>query len=90
MTEPLTIPGDHCVVHGYHYPKPVRTVKHHIIPLAHGGPDTAENLVDICDTGHYAIHEYLNDSLAGRAWTRTITRADKKLAEQGLAGIRNG
>lgn len=54
-----TIPGDSCTVHNEHRPKPLRTVHHHIWPQEFGGPTVPENLVWICDTGHYNVHAIL-------------------------------
>ena len=59
-----------CQVHATHVPRIDRaggwftTHKHHIQPLALGGPDVASNWVQVCPTGHDAIHELL------RAWIK--------------------
>jgi hypothetical protein len=83
-----TIPGNHCTVHGYHWPKPMRTVKHHIHPLAHGGPDTKANLVLVCDTGHYNIHDLLAQLMLGLPMFGG-TRAERTYAAQGYEAIMN-
>lgn len=82
-----TIPGNHCVVHGYHWPKPLRTVKHHIHPLSEGGPDTKANLLLVCDTGHYSIHALLEALLKGQPMTGG-TRAERTYAVQGYEAIK--
>jgi hypothetical protein len=56
MREPEALPGNSCSVHRYHWPRPTRTVLHHIWPLGMGGPDVKTNKVQVCDTGHYTIH----------------------------------
>lgn len=81
-----TIAGDLCVVHGYHYPKPTRTVSHHIVPQEFGGPDVAENRVWVCDTGHYNIHEVIRLTLSGHTPPK-VTRSEQALAVRGLDGI---
>jgi len=35
--------------------------RHHVWPLAEGGPGTAANLVWICPTTHTNVHEYLRE-----------------------------
>ena len=81
------IPGNFCTVHGYHYPKPLRTVRHHITPLAFGGPDTSANLVLVCDTGHYNIHAYLEWLIKPFSEEPKATRKEKALAKRGYDGI---
>jgi hypothetical protein len=84
MTEPipLAIAGDHCRVHGYHWPPVQRTVRHHVKPEAAGGPAEPWNLVETCDTGHYNIHEALKALQAGRK--PEGTREEVRLARLGL------
>ncbi len=48
-----------CQVHGYHTPKPLRLVEHHVWPRGMGGPDTPANKILACDTGHASIHQLL-------------------------------
>lgn len=86
-----TLWGNHCVVHKRHIPTPWRTVYHHVKPLEYGGPDVTDNLVGICDTGHYNLHEYI----AAHVWNvrhpaaprplPKLTRAEAKLAGVGAA-----
>jgi hypothetical protein len=87
-----------CEVHSTHSPRIDRagglhTIHlHHIQPQADGGPDTQENIVAVCPTGHDAIHELL------RAWNREggkprwpILRhyhpRERALAQQGFEAI---
>lgn len=86
-SEPLAIPGDHCVVHGYHRPVPARTVRHHIIPMEFDGPTNNENLVLICDTGHYNVHAYIDAVLKNRVPPK-VTRKERALALAALAAIK--
>ena len=40
---------------------------HHVIPKSHGGGDTLENLVLLCDNCHYEVHHgKLSGSVKGR------------------------
>jgi hypothetical protein len=74
-----------CKVHGYHYPSPIRTVVHHIFPQEWGGKTIAENLVTVCDTGHYNIHAILADLVVhqGVQVDTKGTRTERALAFQG-------
>lgn len=83
----LTLPGNHCVVHGVHRPTPARTVKHHIWPQEFGGPTIESNLVWVCDTGHYNIHTLLDALLSGKTIEFKGTRLERKLAKQGYDAI---
>lgn len=90
----LTLAGNHCTVHGYHYPEPLRTVSHHIWPKEDGGPTVAENLVWVCDTGHYSIHALLDFLRAGGTPFVGLpkgqgTRTERKLAREGWKRIQN-
>lgn len=80
MREELTLPGNHCVVHGYHWPRPARTVKHHIIPESVGGPTNPGNLLMVCDTGHYNIHEYIDAVLKGKDTLPKIHKRERFFA----------
>jgi hypothetical protein len=64
-----TLPGDQCAVHHAHRPTPLRTVVHHIWPQEYGGPTVPENLVKVCDTGHYNIHALLAQLMDGKEMT---------------------
>jgi hypothetical protein len=76
-----------CAVHRTHVPRPLRTVPHHIQPLAMGGADTPDNRVQVCDTGHYSIHRLLDDLLAsdGHTMRRGGTALERSLARRGYA-----
>jgi len=83
----LTVAGNQCVVHGKtHRPDPLRTVRHHIWPQEYGGPTVPDNLVLVCDTGHYNIHTLLDLMLAGRG-VPTAHRNELKYARQGYLAI---
>lgn len=86
MIAPRELKGDYCVVHGYHWPKPLRTVSHHIHPLGDGGPDTMDNQVWVCDTGHYSIHTIyarLKQTSGQLALITGGTREERRLAMRG-------
>jgi len=85
----LTIAGNLCSVHKYHWPPPVRTVKHHILPKELGGPTTPDNLLLVCDNGHYSIHAFMDARLRGFA-TPKVTKKEQHYAELGLARMKNG
>lgn len=84
-TQPLTAPyAEHpCVVHKSHYPRPLRSVKHHIWPQEFGGPTVEVNLVWVCDTGHYNIHHYLDKLRRGEPIPHTIHGRELELARIG-------
>jgi hypothetical protein len=84
----LTIPGNHCTVHGYHWPEPLRTVKHHILPESEGGKATPDNLVLVCDTGHYSIHHILDIALATGKLPALGTRKEREIASEGYRRIK--
>ena len=48
-----------CVCVKNHHPEPLELHKHHIWPLAEGGPDVDGNVVWVCPTTHANIHEIL-------------------------------
>lgn len=88
MGEPrLTLAGNHCKVHGYHWPEPLRTVRHHILPEAEGGKATVDNLQDTCDTGHYNIHYLLELLEEGKPIVHLGTRKERAIAEEGWRRI---
>lgn len=88
MTARTELPGvgkaTHCEVAGYHRPRPLRYVFHHILPEACGGKSEPDNLVQTCDTEHYAIHRLLW-LLANGGIPRGTggTRKQRALAERG-------
>lgn len=68
--EPLTVVAglgraDHCECVAHHRPTPARYVWHHVLPRTCGGPTTAANLVQLCDSAHYAIHVLLYELRLG-------------------------
>ncbi len=48
-----------CQVHRVHVPRCYDVDLHHVWPLGEGGPETPENTVRICPTGHRNVHELL-------------------------------
>jgi len=73
-----------CTVHNSHYPTPLRTVTHHIQPLAMGGHDVPANRVQACDTGHYNIHRLLGDLIEHGKMRVGGARKERALAQQGF------
>ncbi len=50
-----------CQVHtGKHIPHPHINHRHHVWPLADGGPDVEENIVIVCPNGHANSHALLD------------------------------
>ena len=85
--------GGHCTVHGSHRPAVSGTEIHHVWPKGMGGPDVADNRVEVCPTGHTNIHNWMAYRLylTGHLQRPTplpiplATVAEKKLAERGIA-----
>jgi hypothetical protein len=77
--------ADHCNVHNYHRPTPLRLVDHHIQPLGMGGKDVWSNRVTVCDTGHYNIHRLLGDLIKsdGESMRPGGSHMERQLARQG-------
>lgn len=48
-----------CICVTDHNPNPMELNRHHIWPLAEGGPDTEDNIVWLCPTSHVNVHELL-------------------------------
>lgn len=70
-----TLPFEHhpCPCSSEHRPQPAWTHVHHILPIEHGGPDTAINEVIICPALHDQIHVVLRASKkAGRLVARPL------------------
>lgn len=75
--------ADGCQIHGYHYPKPLRIVEHHIQPAAMGGATAPGNLVALCDVGHFNVHRILDDLLHEVPMRKGGTRTERALAQRG-------
>lgn len=59
--------GKTCLCTSNHQPSVLEGTVHHIWPLGDGGPDIPHNLVYICPTTHYNVHElYRAMKKAGR------------------------
>jgi hypothetical protein len=48
-----------CAISASHSPAPLRYVWHHIQPKGCGGQTVTTNLIELCDTCHYAVHALL-------------------------------
>jgi hypothetical protein len=75
-------PPTKCDLHRYHYPRAIRLVWHHKQPKAMGGADTADNLIGVCDTGHYNTHQVLGSMVFGKARPK-CTRSELRTATEG-------
>ncbi len=60
-----------------HRPPPLELHRHHIWPTFLGGPDTDDNVVYLCPTGHSSTHELL----------LLMIKADKPLTETELENM---
>lgn len=56
-----TDPQIECPCVSRHVPKPVGWQRHHIQPLAWGGPDSDDNTVYLCATTHSNVHYLLRE-----------------------------
>ena len=65
VVEPVSLPGDECEAHRYHWPPVRETVVHHIWPRGMGGPDRAPNRIRICPTGHANVHRAIRAIIRG-------------------------
>jgi hypothetical protein len=66
-----------------HRPEPRRFVWHHVLPQACGGETVPGNLVQLCDTDHYAIHDLMYRLAHNLPIARPWTRAQMALARRG-------
>jgi hypothetical protein len=81
-----------------HRPAPLELERHHILPLAMGGPDVAANVAWVCPTTHTNVHEVLReifrrdgvltwaDALAD--WPMPVSRYAFALAHEGYRRFR--
>jgi HNH endonuclease len=51
--------ADHCQLARYHAPNPLRFIWHHVQPKEAGGATVEENLAQLCDNDHYAVHRLM-------------------------------
>lgn len=51
-----------------HRPAVVGTDFHHVVPLGWGGPDVAENIVELCPTSHRSLHDLLRWMVRQQQW----------------------
>lgn len=80
LLEPRSL---YCQVHGpdyEHRPRPLRLVLHHVWPLGMGGPDTPDNWIVTCDTGHYNMHRLLGDLLRSQTMRTYGTDNERAMA----------
>lgn len=71
LIEPQTGPrpkreGCACVTD--HRPTVVGTDFHHVVPLAWGGPDTLDNIIELCPTTHRSLHDLLRWVVKEQKW----------------------
>ncbi len=87
MTAPLLTTAEPCQVHKDHKPFSHVNHRHHVWPLGMGGPDTEDNIVVVCPTGHMNIHhlidEYRRRGTLTYTVTRRYTRGERELAKLG-------
>lgn len=74
-------PPKRCGVHLTHLPAPLEMHVHHVWPLAMKGPDSPENRVVVCPTGHANIHRILRALIDGLPLFGA--RSERKVAQAG-------
>lgn len=78
-----------CVMARYHRPLPRRYVWHHVLPLACGGTTEPANLVSLCDSCHYSVHDLLWLLANGQPVDAVpVNRRQLACAEAGLKAAR--
>ncbi len=85
-----------CQVHRRHIPWVSDVEIHHIHPTGMGGPNTPDNQVDTCPTGHTNLHNLLRLALRGNMdvkdipWylRRKYSRSERLITETALRRIR--
>lgn len=77
--------ADHCELEKFHVPKPLRYVFHHKLPLVCGGLTKPDNLIQICDCTHYAVHiiMYILRINRGELPSKVGTKKQRGLALEG-------
>ena len=63
-----------CACVAEHRPPPLELHRHHVWPLALGGPDVEDNLIDLCPTTHASVHVVLRNLLRYGVLTRHETQ----------------
>ncbi len=94
MSAPLES-AEPCMVHGRHHPIPRLCHRHHVWPLGNGGPDTDDNIVIVCPTGHVNIHALLTAYLAHQGQPpysdeRRYSFHERRIARLGFERITRG
>ncbi len=85
-----------CLVHGSrHIPNSHVNHRHHVWPVSLGGPDTPDNIVVVCPTGHANIHTLLNLFRVHRGEppyteTRQFAFGERELARLGWQRLQRG
>ncbi len=64
----MTVAAEVCDCVTEHRPTPMVYERHHILPLAWGGPDVPENVVTVCPTTHRGVHELLEWIVDHQTW----------------------
>lgn len=77
-----------CQVHKRHIPEPHVNHRHHVWPLGEGGPNIEDNIIAVCPTGHYSIHDLLKEyklynGKVPYSVTRSYSLGERKYAELG-------
>jgi HNH endonuclease len=78
--------ASHCQLAAYHAPEPLRYVFHHIQPQEAGGVTAEENLAQVCDGCHIAVHVLLYALARGGGSLPAGVRVNRRqlaLARQG-------
>jgi hypothetical protein len=81
---PVNDGGKRCILHAYHWPRPLVLVVHHVQPKGMGGPDVAGNRALVCDTGHRNVHTLMGPLVNVGIMPRGGTRRERELAREGF------
>lgn len=81
-----------CELHSKHHPTSHVNHRHHIWPQGKGGPNISDNIVVVCPTGHYNIHDLMEQyiMLGGDVSWPTLKRysfEERKYAKLGYERI---
>lgn len=84
-----------CQVHQKHMPASHINHRHHVYPQGEGGPNIEDNIIVVCATGHYNIHDLLSHykMLMGKvpySILRRYSLKEREYAELGYKRITRG
>ena len=84
MAAPVQM-GRNCQVHRHRELVPLE--RHHIWPKAMGGPDTPDNLMDLCANAHGSAHNLLTLMLRARLTGKPVPWTIRRLYGKGVRAV---